>query len=337
MSVSLKQSYDIEYDGARNVARMDIYIDDASDLTGLDDIDDIYFLQGSDALDISTGDHYLRNSSGSWILQPSAQYPNAYTKTEIDQMLTDYYTKAEADALFEWRSFSMDGISTITFIAMGSPLTGWTISGDMIQTGTPTPTSPIYPDECGDYVSDGDHAGKYTIPITCGETTVNSYLDEPIRKISNYVDTEGSTGTVTRKIRCIDLGDLTWTKTGSGNFNASLPAPGVAVTNAQIAPAICSHFAVVTANAYGSTPYTCAGSVNNVASVSVNKTGYENLTAAEFKVEMAGVKYWYALVSATAETFDAPTITPDPGENTLTVGTTTPPNEITITGQIRET
>lgn len=88
MSVSLKQSYDIEYDGARNVARMDIYIDDASDLTGLDDIDDIYFLQGSDALDISTGDHYLRNSSGSWILQPSGgAFSNVYTKAETDALL----------------------------------------------------------------------------------------------------------------------------------------------------------------------------------------------------------------------------------------------------------
>lgn len=88
MSVSLKQSYDVEYDGVHNVARMDIYIDDASDLIGLDDIDDIYFLQGSDALDISTGDHYLRNSSGSWILQPSAQYPDAYTKTQTDGLLS---------------------------------------------------------------------------------------------------------------------------------------------------------------------------------------------------------------------------------------------------------
>lgn len=88
MSVSLKQSYDIEYDGSHNVCRMDIYIDDASDLTGLDNIDDIYFLQGSDALDISTGDHYIMNSSGSWILQPSSSaFSNVYTKAETDALL----------------------------------------------------------------------------------------------------------------------------------------------------------------------------------------------------------------------------------------------------------
>lgn len=87
MSVSLKQSYDVEYDGTHNVCRMDIFIDDPSDLTGLDNLDGIYFLQGSDALDISTGDHYLMTSSGSWILQPSSSaFSNVYTKAETDAL-----------------------------------------------------------------------------------------------------------------------------------------------------------------------------------------------------------------------------------------------------------
>lgn len=72
MSVSLKQSYDIEYDGTSNVARMDLFIDTAADLTGLTTFDDIKILQGSTAEDISTGDKYKMQTNGTWVLQPDS-------------------------------------------------------------------------------------------------------------------------------------------------------------------------------------------------------------------------------------------------------------------------
>lgn len=89
--ISLKQSYEIEYDGTDNCARMDLYADTAADLTGLSYYDSIKLLQGSDAHDISTGDHWIMQSDGSWIRQPSGNmFDNVYTKSEIDTLLAGY-------------------------------------------------------------------------------------------------------------------------------------------------------------------------------------------------------------------------------------------------------
>lgn len=91
--ITMKQSYEIEYDGTHNVCRMEIYADTAADLSGLDNLDGVYFLAGSEAYVIATGDKYMMNSSGAWILQPSAnRFENVYTKSEIDSMITDIDT-----------------------------------------------------------------------------------------------------------------------------------------------------------------------------------------------------------------------------------------------------
>lgn len=87
--ISLKQSYEIEYDGTENCARFDLFADTAADLAGLTHFDGIKLLQGSDTLDISTGDHYKMQSSGAWIRQPSSGGGDTYTKTEIDDFLAD--------------------------------------------------------------------------------------------------------------------------------------------------------------------------------------------------------------------------------------------------------
>lgn len=86
--ITMKQSYEIEYDGTHNVCRMKIYADTAADLAGLDNLDGVYFLAGSEAYVIATGDKYMMNSSGVWILQPSAnQFENVYTKAETDAIV----------------------------------------------------------------------------------------------------------------------------------------------------------------------------------------------------------------------------------------------------------
>ena len=90
--ISLKQSYEIEYDGTENCARMDLFADSAADLTGLTHYDNIKLLQGSDALDISTGYHWIMQSGGSWIRQPASGGGgggDTYTREEIDEFLAD--------------------------------------------------------------------------------------------------------------------------------------------------------------------------------------------------------------------------------------------------------
>jgi len=70
--LSLKSSDEIAYNGSNNCARMDLYADTASDLTGVTTFDSIVLLAGSSALDISTGDLYRMQSDGTWVLQPSS-------------------------------------------------------------------------------------------------------------------------------------------------------------------------------------------------------------------------------------------------------------------------
>lgn len=103
--ISLKQSYEIEYDGTENCARFDLFADTAADLAGLTHFDNIKLLQGSDTLDIETGDHYIMQSSGVWIRQPSSGGGGAdtYTRAEIDDFL------AAKQDLLSWASETSNG------------------------------------------------------------------------------------------------------------------------------------------------------------------------------------------------------------------------------------
>ena len=97
--------------------------------------------------------------------------------------------------------------------------------GNMSQTGTPTPSSPIQPQECGDLETTGEHTGQYKIPISSANTTTPVYLGE--------VES-------TRQIKQLVLtGNEDWTYSASGNKKR------VFVTGfdrAQIATSLCSHF-----------------------------------------------------------------------------------------------
>lgn len=99
MSVSLKESYDIAYDGSENAARMDLFIDTSADLTGLTHFDSIKLLQGSTAEDISTGDKYMMQTGGTWVLQPSSVFTsNYYTKAETDGRLSAHVCTCDTAA-----------------------------------------------------------------------------------------------------------------------------------------------------------------------------------------------------------------------------------------------
>ena len=142
--ISLKQSYEIEYDGTENTARFDLFADSASDLNGLTHFDDIKLLQGSETLDISTGDHYILQSSGTWIKQPSSNtFENVYTKSEIDNLISGYQplltfgtmtVRDSTDSLTSgaiWSSVwdQILGLNTFTNLVAGDDLNDFTTPG----------------------------------------------------------------------------------------------------------------------------------------------------------------------------------------------------------------
>lgn len=64
-----------------------IIADDVASLPA--DTSDMVYVMGSKALTIDTGNNYIKNSSGVWVLQPSNNvWQNVYTKTEIDDIVT---------------------------------------------------------------------------------------------------------------------------------------------------------------------------------------------------------------------------------------------------------
>lgn len=95
------------------------------------------------------------------------------------------------------------GVNTTTFttypFTIKSPTTpvNATIYGNMSQSGTPTPSSPIQPSECGDLETSGAKAGQYKIPISSAGQTTNVYLGEveTTRKIRKIVLTGEESGT----------------------------------------------------------------------------------------------------------------------------------------------
>ena len=89
MSVIVRDSGDIYFDGTNNVSVMSIFVDSAADLSGLTQYEDIHFQLGSDALDVSTGNKYRMKSDGTWVLQPDNMWQNVYTKNEVDNIVAD--------------------------------------------------------------------------------------------------------------------------------------------------------------------------------------------------------------------------------------------------------
>ena len=64
-----------------------IIADDVASLPA--DTSDMIYVMGSEAVTIDTGDKYIKNSRGSWILQPSSNvWQNVYTKNEVDNIVT---------------------------------------------------------------------------------------------------------------------------------------------------------------------------------------------------------------------------------------------------------
>lgn len=290
-----------------------------------------------------------------------------YAKTGIASPEMTNFDKCRALAAFGgYPVTTITGVPPLPFKSDGSALTDYSITGNMVQSSTPSPQNPVYPTECGDLVASGEHAGEYAIPITCGSTQ-NIYLQEPIRKIGEYVDVCGmSIGGAKRRVKKIVFNGTETpssvhdTKDGENvcaaykfvdvgmtdilDFDKNLNSGGV------VYPIfISSHFmekSNINSHWYNIQPNECGGNSKTEGEYGMNRyiifcvSGLE--TAQDYKDFFAQqyangtpVTVWYVLASETTETSTMPTITTAKGINTLTVGTTLPPSSVSITGHIK--
>lgn len=103
------------------------------------------------------------------------------------------------------------------------------LKGNTVQNGTPTPTTPIQPQECGDLETTGEHAGQYKIPISNNSQTYTKYLGEvqSTRNIQKLVLT----------------GQENWTKSGNVYYITSIQPDYL---RSATITTICTHYQAVT-------------------------------------------------------------------------------------------
>ena len=208
-----------------------------------------------------------------------------------------------------------------------------TIKGNTVQNGTPTPSNPVSVDGVGELETSGEHAGDYKIPISCGNVTTLFYLSE----------TQS-----TRQIKKLVLdGTENWSEKGSGDskrFQFQLEDYHLETT------ALCSHFnyASVTQSGTETGFYIVpSGAMVRIRPVNVSSMSLSDFTTFLANQYSAGtpVTLYYVIDTQTTTSLNEPlrkigdyadSVSPSAiptvvGSNTLSVGTTVQPSEVTAT------
>lgn len=331
--IGLKNSYEIAYNGTENECRFELYADTAAEMVGITHYDGIKIQMGSEFTDISTGDRYLLNGSGVWVLQPSDRtFSNVYTKAEIDSMITEIY-----GIIAYYHTTLISETGEIEFYSLGGNVGTWAIYGNGSQSGTPTPDAPIQPTFCG--MLDGT---DWKTPLTCAGQTTHVYL--------------GQTQTVRRIKKLVLDGTESWSDVG-GNapYRVSIADIKTSLSTTAI-EWYCSHYlAVSTDDSWSSYNYCISKASTTAQSLQFRDT--RQATLADFKAYLASeyaaghpVTIWYVLAKPETAIVNEPlakigtyadelhsedagvTIPTAKGSNTLTVDTELKPSRIEIQG-----
>ena len=140
-----------------------------------------------------------------------------FAKTGIAAPSMTAYDKLKALAMCKagFPVKTLTGVPPLTFQSDGTPLTAWSISGNMTQTGIPTPSSPITPEETGDrtaqlfddnnaeygkwvgsngsIATNATYAAGYNIKVgTASEFTIKHYGDKPYSYSMAFYDSNGA-------------------------------------------------------------------------------------------------------------------------------------------------
>ena len=148
-------------------------------------------------------------SSGSWVTVPYRKYETA----------TDTITSLPK-----------------TIIGDGQPISSYTIKGNMTQSGTPTPSNPIYPTECGDKTANLLDIADFTVQANAGSQ--DKILWKGNMAVGNYTISLYQEDTLTGSERNrigIKINDvLTYSEGGTANFHneAGLHSLQFSISNA---------------------------------------------------------------------------------------------------------
>lgn len=222
-----------------------------------------------------------------------------------------------------------------TIYTDGTAITSYTISGNTIQNGTPTPTNPV--DAVGVGTLD---SGQYKIPISSGGVTTNIYL--------------GSTQMVRQIKKLVLTGDEYWVYQAN-NLRFVMTINNIVVSGLRATPFFCTHYIPISdGRPIEDVPLNAAylaAVMTNTATLNIKIDTYT--TAADFKAYLAAqyangtpVTVWYVLatpetaavneplmkIGTYADTLsNAASIPTTEGANSITVDTAVQPSEFTAT------
>lgn len=288
-----------------------------------------------------------------------------YAKTGIASPSMTYYDKLKALSMCKagFPVKTLTGVPPLTFQSDGTPLTAWSIYGNMTQTGTPTPSAPIQPEECG------ERTGNLAPPYS---EWVNGYIDSSTggiapqtaslkEKTSDFIEVEPSTSYTFSRFPEGTQG--AWRVVGRYNENKEFisRSGGAGSTAIAFTTTADTKYVRVCCRTYGSTdnsmlnpgstalPYEPFGYKIPISLAGQTQTIYldeplrkaldgsdaVDVLRSDGTLTRAVDSDGNALQTPTTETVTVPTLTPQKGSNTLSVGTTLQPSEISITGGIK--
>lgn len=160
---------------------------------------------------------------------------------------------------------TLTGATSYSFKGYPSPLKSYEIGGNMVQTGTPTPTSPIYPQECGELEE------NVAIIDSRSDTVTNFYYTDV--RLSNELPAGTYTVSFTMNSKTQNV-----TASSLGRGNKTTYQADVVQYQIQNAPADINKTITLNSNACiwarflrSATPATFSYDVSKIAIVSGNK------------------------------------------------------------------
>ena len=152
------------------------------------------------------------------------------------------------------------------------------------------------------------------------EATTNIYLDEPLRKVGDYVDyIDYSNGKVVRKIKQINLSDLLWTKSENAFYSNVIDDVADEINSTKIKSDKFTAQAKTTDNSI----------YINHKKVYVWNSSYSDIS--QFKTIINNSKLYYISTNQTEESISLPQIKTVEGTNYITVNTSTSASNLKIT------
>ena len=212
------------------------------------------------------------------------------------------------------------------------------LKGNMEQASGVSPTTPIQPSECGDLETTGEHTGQYKIPISSADTTTPVYLGEveTVRYVKKLV-LDG-----TEDFQSISSGNNKYFRLSVEDFG-----------EIHIDTTYCTHFesASITSSTTNVGVGVIHSSVLNKDALGIRPPQVSTTLLEDFTTYLTQqynngtpVTVWYVLSTPTTGIVNEPirkigdyadevsgiTIPTIAGANTISVGTTLQPSEVTV-------